>query len=98
MTLRRAAKVDDNQDAIVKALRSVHVAVEIVGKPLDLSVCVKGKSGLWETFYVEVKNPDGKDRITKEQAEFLERWPGRVEIVRSPDEAIRKVLGEEHCR
>lgn len=88
--MRRAANVDKNQGTIVEKLRSLGVTVEIVGKPLDLLVCHRG-----ETFLVEVKNPDGFDRFTKEQAEFMARWPGRIEVVRSEEEAVRAVLGEK---
>lgn len=87
---RYAANVDKNQSAIVEALRRIGVTVEIIGKPLDLLVCCRG-----ETMLLEVKNPEGLDRFTKEQAEFLARWPGRTHIVRSEEEAVRAVLGEK---
>jgi hypothetical protein len=85
----RAARVDDNQTGIVDALRAVGVSVEIIGKPVDLLLCHRG-----ETLLMEVKNPDGKDRLTKDQVEFIARWPGKVHIVHSIDEALRAVLGE----
>lgn len=88
--MRRAAKVDSNQAAIVEALRRISVNVEPIGKPVDLLICHRG-----ETSLMEVKNPDGRDQITKDQAEFLARWPGRVHIVRSVDEALRAVLGKD---
>lgn len=88
--MRRAAKVDDNQDAIVKALRKIGVAVEVIGKPLDLLICHR-----LETSLMEVKNPDGKDEFTKEQVEFMARWPGKIHIVRSVEEAMLSVLGKE---
>lgn len=40
---------------------------------------------------VECKDADG--RMTKTQEEFIAGWAGRVEIVRGPEEAVRKVLG-----
>lgn len=88
--MRRAAKVDANQAEIVGALRSCSVSVEIIGKPVDLLLCCRG-----ETSLMEVKNPDGKDELTKEQIEFIARWPGKVHIARSKEEAIRAVLGEK---
>lgn len=87
--MRRAARVDDNQGLIVDALRKISVSVEIIGKPLDLLICHRGQTAL-----MEVKNPDGKDALSREQVEFIARWPGKVHIVRSVDEAIRAVLGE----
>jgi hypothetical protein len=90
--MRRAAKVDGNQQAIVDRLRSCGIAVEIIGKPVDLLICHMGATSL-----MEVKNPDGKDRLTKDQIEFIGRWPGTVYLVHTPDEALRAVLGPEHC-
>lgn len=86
----RAKKVDANQAEIVKALKFAGVQVEVIGKPVDLMVCCRG-----ETSLVEVKNPDGKDQLTKDQVEFIGRWPGKVHIVRSAAEALRAVLGEK---
>ena len=88
--MRRAAKVDSNQQAIVDALRRVGVQVEVIGKPLDLLICCRG-----ETALLEVKNPDGGDRLTRDQVEFIARWPGKIHIARSVDEALRLVLGAE---
>jgi hypothetical protein len=88
--VRRAAKTDSNQAAIVKALKSIGVSVVYIKKPVDLLICHKG-----ETALMEVKNPDGKDQLTRDQIEFLARWPGKVHVVRTVDEAIREVLGKE---
>lgn len=88
--MRRAAKVDGNQADIVRALRLIGVSVEIIGKPVDLLICHRG-----ETRLIEVKNPDGSDRPTLAQIEFYQRWPGVVHIVRSPEEAVKMVLGEK---
>src|SRR6188768_1866924 len=89
-SMRRAAKVDANQSAIVDALRRIGVQVEPIGKPVDLLVCHRGVTSL-----MEVKNPDGKDTLTKDQVEFMARWPGAVFVVRSVDDAMRAVLGEK---
>lgn len=88
--MRRAAKVDANQSAIVDALRRIGAQVEVLGKPLDLLVDHRGKTSL-----IEVKNSDGKDQLTVAQVEFIARWTGPVYVVRSPEEAVRAVLGEE---
>lgn len=86
--MRRAAKVDANQDAIVKALRRCGVAVEIIGKPVDLLVCHRGVTAL-----AEVKNEDGRDQLTKEQVAFIARWPGKVHIWKSAEQALKDVIG-----
>jgi hypothetical protein len=70
-------------------LRRAGISVEIIGKPVDLLICCRG-----ETSVMEIKNPDGGDRLTKDQIEFIARWPGKVHIVRSVDEALRSVLGK----
>ena len=85
--MRRAAKVDANQARIVAALRRIGVAVEVIGQPVDLLICNRGVTEL-----MEVKNPDGRNRITKAQAEFIARWPGTIHFVRSVDEALNAVV------
>jgi hypothetical protein len=95
MSINRYAKnIDANQPEIIKALEACAVKVYVLSKPVDLLCCRQDK----QLFLLEVKNPDGKDRITKEQADFLKSWPGDVHIVRTPDEALRAVLGEEVLR
>lgn len=86
--MRKAARVDATQAAIVKALRKVGAAVEVIGKPLDLIVCFRGKTSL-----VECKTTSG--RLTRYQVEFLARWPGDVHIVQSPEAAVAAVVGME---
>jgi hypothetical protein len=92
--MRRAAKIDGNQHAIVEALERCAVKVYSIGKPVDLLCCRQDKT----LFLLEVKNPEGRDTITREQAEFLSTWPGDVHIVRSPEDAVRAVLGDEITR
>lgn len=87
--MRRAAKVDANQPAIIDALKRCSVSVEVIGKPVDLLLCHRG-----ETSLMEVKNPDGKDTLSKDQVEFIARWPGKVHVVRSVEEALQAVLGD----
>lgn len=82
--------MDDNQAEIVKALRGIGVAVEYIKKPVDLLICHRG-----ETSLMEVKNPDGKDQLSREQVEFIARWPGKVHVVHSTAEAFAAVLGQE---
>lgn len=87
--MRRAAKVDANQEEIVKALRRCGVAVEIIGKPVDLLICHRGVTAL-----AEVKNEDGRgDRLTQEQIEFIARWPGKIHIWKSAEQAVLEVVG-----
>lgn len=82
--------MDDNQPEIVEALRRCGVSVEHIKKPLDLLICHRG-----ETSLMEVKNPDGRDELTKEQVEFIAKWPGKIHIVRTVEQALVAVLGKE---
>ena len=84
--MRRAAKTDANQDAIVKALRKIGARAFYLKKPVDLLVGFRGRNIL-----LEIKNRDGKDQITKEQAQFIATWNGELHVVYSPEEAIRAV-------
>lgn len=86
--MRHAAKTDDNQAEVVKALRSVGVSVEYIKLPMDLLICHRG-----ETALMEIKTQDG--RLTKDQVEFIARWPGKIHVVRSPQEAVNAVIGEQ---
>jgi hypothetical protein len=56
--MRYAARVDQNQDQIVTALRAAGAYVWVIGLPVDLLVGHKG-----HTFLVEVKNGPRK-RLT----------------------------------
>lgn len=90
MRSRVVHRSDANQDAIIGALKRCGVQVEVIGSPVDLMVCCRG-----ETSLMEVKNPDGKDKLTAAQVAFIARWPGKIHVVRSIDEALRAVLGEK---
>jgi threonine synthase len=81
----RNAKVDANQKAIVKALEQIPgVTVVPIGKPLDLLI---GYGGI--THIVEIKNPNGKDKVNQAQQEFIDTWTGRTpEVARTVDEVL----------
>ena len=82
---RHNPRTDGNQVEIIKALRRCGVSVEVIGKPVDLLCCVRG-----QTCLVEVKSDSG--RLTKDQVEFIARWPGTVHIVKSPEEAVLALI------
>lgn len=95
--MRRAARTDKNQDEIVRTLRQMGVSVEIIGKPVDLLVWFRG-----ETSLMEVKNPSRtseqpQSRWTKDQVEFIARWPGKVHVVQSVGEAVEALM-PDLCR
>jgi hypothetical protein len=84
--MRRAARVDANQEAIVSALRAADAYVWIIGLPIDLLVGYKG-----HTFLMEII--DGpKKRLTKLQADFFENWSGSTLCrVDGPEAALRMI-------
>lgn len=84
----RRKKRDANELEIVQGLEA-HPDVTVVplDKPVDLLVGYAGR-----TFLIEVKNPDGKDKLEPDQVEFLEWWRGApVSVVRTLDEAKRAI-------
>jgi hypothetical protein len=68
--MRRAARVDANQEQIVSALRGAGAYVWIIGLPVDLLVGYKGHS-----FLMEIKSTS-KKRLTGLQADFFDKWMG----------------------
>ena len=84
-------KPDANQPEIVQALRDIGAKVWPIGQPLDLLVAFRGKLTL-----MEVKNPDGEDKVSKSQQvtiDLLEAVGVHVPVVRSADEAIEAIGG-----
>lgn len=91
--MRRAARIDGNHTAIVKALRTIGCSV------LDLSKVGKGVPDLlvWSprlTRYVlvEVKNGDlapSRRRLTEDQVEFHQTWRGPIVVIESVPEALK---------
>mgnify|MGYP006266536955 CR=1 FL=1 len=84
--MRYAARVDQNQAAIVQALRDAGAYVWIIGLPVDLLVGYAGK-----TFLVEIKR-DHRARLTALQRDFFESWGGgTLARVDSPEAALNMI-------
>jgi hypothetical protein len=87
--MRRAARVDENQKAIVQALRDAGAYVWIIGLPVDLLVGYQN-----HTFLMEIKT-DSKKRLTTLQADFFAHWTGgtlcRVDSPQAALEMLRVV-------
>lgn len=92
MRLRRAAKVDANQDEIVRALRHVGAYVVFLSHPVDLLV---GFQSRWVAIEVkDVSQPPSKRRLTDDQVDFLRdcsayRLP--AQIVCTVDDALAAI-------
>lgn len=81
--MRRAARVDNNQAAVVSALRAAGAYVWIIGLPVDLLVGYKGY-----TVLMEVKDGPRK-RLTPLQEAFFAKWEGgTVSRVDGPESAL----------
>lgn len=86
--MRRAAKVDTTQAAIVAALRRVGCSVQPLhqvgqGVP-DLVV---GRAGI--NYLIEAKTPGGK--LTPDERRWHELWGGQVAIAATIEEALAAV-------
>jgi hypothetical protein len=93
--MRRASKVDDNQAAVVAALRKIGCSVQslaAVGSGcVDLLVGFAGDEWL-----IEVKDgskPPSARKLTPDEATWHSQWQGRVYIVESAEQAIAIVTG-----
>ncbi len=91
--MRRAAKVDDNQQDIVDGLREIGASVFITsgvgdGFP-DLTCGFNGVNWLFE-----VKNPEqppSKRRLTDDEQAFMLAWRGQYAVVETAEQAIALV-------
>lgn len=89
--MRRAAKIDSNQNEIVRLLRripgiSVHITSQMGKGYPDLNVGYKGK-----TYLIELK--DGKKvpsarRLTPDEIEFKDGWKGHYAVAESLDDVL----------
>lgn len=92
--MRRAARVDDNQGEIVRALQAVGVWVHSTaalgsGFP-DLLVWFRGRFHLLEV--KDGSKQPARRRLTPDEKAFHARCPGPVHVVESAADAFR-VLG-----
>jgi hypothetical protein len=101
--MRRAARVDVNHPEIVDALRKAGASVlslASLGEGCPDLLVAHHRAG---TFLVEVKRPLGpqggesRSSLNQLQRDFLAAWRGRIELVRSPEDAVR-LLGYPHRR
>jgi hypothetical protein len=91
--MRRAAKIDANQDEIVSALRSAGAIVQslaAIGKGCpDLLIAFRGN-----LFLLELKDgnkPPSGQKLTDAQKTWHQAWGALVEIVNSPEAALRAI-------
>ena len=84
--IRRASRVDANQQQVVSALRAAGAYVYIIGLPVDLIVGYQGKM-----YLVEIK--DGpKKTLTRLQQDFFGNWcGGGLHRINNADEALQMI-------
>jgi hypothetical protein len=84
--MRYAARTDENQAAIVKALRDAGAYVWIIGLPVDLLVGYAN-----HTWLMELKR-NSKAPMTALQRDFFESWTGGTLCrIDSPEAALRMI-------
>lgn len=89
--MRRAARKDDNKDAIVSYLRACGCSVYDLRQPVDLLV---GKHR--QTVLVEVKDgakAPSRQRYTPAQEAFLASWKGGAVVTIRDVEGARTLVG-----
>lgn len=92
--MRRGARIDANQPAIVKGLRkipgvSVRHTHALGGGFPDLAVGYQGRTHL-----LEIKDPDkppSKRKLTDDEQEFFNIWTGSVHVVETLADALAAI-------
>ena len=87
------ARVDDNQTAIVAALRQVGATVQILsavgrGCP-DLLAGFRGVNTLLEV--KDAAKPPSARTLTPDEREWHDQWRGQVCVVQTADEALAAI-------
>lgn len=93
--MRHRARIDDNQTAIVSALRQAGATVQSLatignGCP-DLVVGYQGRNVL-----LEIKDelqPPSKRKLTPQEVTWHDNWRGQVVVVESVEQALIAVIG-----
>ena len=93
--MRRAARVDDNQNQIVDALRAVGATVRVVTQGNGIPDLLVGFRGY--TILMEVKDgekPPSARKLTPAEQKFFEEWRGgMLAVVESIDDALALLKG-----
>ncbi len=92
------ARTDGNHTAVMDALRGAAmkpVSTAALGKGFpDIAVGFRGVNVM-----LEVKDgdkPPSARALSADEADFHATWPGQIEVVNSPEEAVLAVI--EHCK
>lgn len=89
MSFRRAARVDDNQPAVVRKFRSLGWYVLIVSQLKNCCDIIVSKSGL--TIAIEIKDgkkPPSARKLSNGEQEFKDEWLGEWRLVENDNDVI----------
>jgi hypothetical protein len=92
--MRRAARRDDNEQDIIKAMRAEGAYVKVINDEglFDLLVAYRGPSGFQHTLLIEVKDgakPPSARRLTDAELKFHDEWPlSNLFIIIGVEEAV----------
>jgi hypothetical protein len=88
--MRRAARVDENQGLIVKALRACGATVRVITQGDGIPDLLVGYQG--HTILMEIKDgdkPPSARQLTPAEKTFFDQWTGgKLVIVNNVDEAL----------
>lgn len=94
--MRRAARIDANQGAVVAYLRNLGMSVCILspmGKGIpDLLVGWRGLNVLLEL--KDGAKPPSAQELTGDERDWHAKWAGQLAIANSPEAAARVVIAE----
>lgn len=88
--MRRAARIDGNQNDVVKELRMMGCSVAIssvMGKGFpDIAVGYHGRNYMFEI--KDPAQPPSKRKLTPDEKNWHEKWRGNVKIILTAQEAM----------
>ena len=87
--MRRAARVDRNQNEIVLQLRKIGFSVLIISQLKNCFDILVGAKGL--NFAFEIKDPlqpPSARALTEGEKTFHDSWNGQVDVIHTIDEAL----------
>lgn len=90
--VRRAARTDANQAAIVAAMQAAGASVWVIGLPVDLLVGAGGNTALVEVKTLVGKRSPKAAPYTKLQTDFMASWRGgAIATITDVESAVRLV-------
>jgi len=91
--MRRAAKIDSNQNEIVEALRRCGASVLITSQLKNCFDILVGYNGI--NYIVEIKDgkkPPSQRKLTQGEIKFRDNWRGgKYYVIESVDDALKMI-------